>query len=912
MTVQQTQSQVIRDGDGVNRVFDFAFQMAPSSMVEVTEVLPSGEFHVVPTTDYTVVLSEVGGTVTFNDAPETGKKIAITRMTDVTQLVSVSEQTAYDPRVVESVWDKLTLLIQELDKELETVLKGAPGSDPEEIYNRFESIVDEAADQANLARAWAESSGEPGGPGTKSSKSWAGVAEDWADEVEDIILTANPVDFATKAVVETTNIPIRLEHLRTAGYDEPDDLGGGLYTRSDGTSRPGDIISADGARWRLVPGKDGLNVKAFGAKGDSTADDTAAIKAAVSTNNRIIFFPPGRYRITETIAMDGHGQWLVGAGPNSSIIYVEGNGGISVDRTRQGLEKIAIHCGTHGGNPQFGLRLTETYFTARDVIINWEGVGKFENAVIIPQSASPWVSHWENCMFATTVDHAFFVQGNAFNHARFVGCTFRGAGSNGLYMSGVGHGVSFHGCRAENNANHGFSFAGRRGLQASFHGVYLEHNGGAGIFAGSTSPGWSTVDDYMEPLAISGLTSWENGLAAVDVYKCRSVHITGATIGATAAGYYSNGAIQAGWTPPPFPWTDPQVIVEGLSRRGDATDYNLISSSPRIMVVSGEGASNDQTDAQGWAPSSLISRTARSLSGAYASRNITLGTRTGNPAVSAFASFDAELGSSNAGAVIASTELDLTGASSGSYCNAIIASEISSWSKSSNNFNSTILSSRRVESASSQAVCGGYAASGGALSANRKWEIESRTGDISISGALTSSHVFADFAEMLPNATGAEIPPGTILTLDTDGVRPAQDGEWIAGVVSHTAALLAGDTPFCWQGRYLYDEWGRPIMEEIPDPDHKGDGPTPMIRVQAENPDWNPELPQVPRSERPADYTPVGMVGQVRVRVAEGVQPGDRISADNGIGVLSTVETGLRVMRLIAPTVALCVVNIRV
>ena len=176
------------------------------------------------------------------------------------------------------------------------------------------------------------------------------------------------------------------------------------------------------------------------------------------------------------------------------------------------------------------------------------------------------------------------------------------------------------------------------------------------------------------------------------------------------------------------------------------------------------------------------------------------------------------------------------------------------------------------------------------------------------------------------------------------------------GVVSHTMAVRAGDTPFFWQGHYLYDEWGRPVHDLISDPDWEAEIPDPdwvpvmipvldgsgvevrqmpapgqtapmipnpstqeMVAVHVENPDWNPALPQTPRSERPADWTPVGMLGQVFARVAADVMPGDRLSAVDGIGVKSAARTGLRCMTITQPfdagegyAVARCLINIQV
>lgn len=227
--------------------------------------------------------------------------------------------------------------------------------------------------------------------------------------------------------------------------------------------------------------------------------------------------------------------------------------------------------------------------------------------------------------------------------------------------------------------------------------------------------------------------------------------------------------------------------------------------------------------------------------------------------------------------------------------------------------------SRRVVNTVTRSLAMGDAASGDALSANRTIHLLSASGDIQIAGSLTSNHNFSDFAEMFANATGTEIPPGTIVTETGSAVRPANAGDEIAGVVTATAVVKAGDTPFTWQGRYLSDEWGQPLYETVPDPDHGGDGPAPLIRVRQQNPAWNPDLPQTPRSERPDQWTCVGLLGQVFTRVTADVVPGDRLAAVDGVGVKSTARTGLRCMTITQPfdtakgyAIARCLVNIRV
>ncbi|WP_439649536.1 glycosyl hydrolase family 28-related protein [Hephaestia mangrovi] len=67
------------------------------------------------------------------------------------------------------------------------------------------------------------------------------------------------------------------------------------------------------------PQADWINVRTLGVKGDSTTDDTAAIQHAVDTH-RVLYFPTGFYRITDTIHLKPD-TVLIGLHPNLTQLY---------------------------------------------------------------------------------------------------------------------------------------------------------------------------------------------------------------------------------------------------------------------------------------------------------------------------------------------------------------------------------------------------------------------------------------------------------------------------------------------------------------------------------------------------------------------------------------------------------------
>ena len=205
-----------------------------------------------------------------------------------------------------------------------------------------------------------------------------------------------------------------------------------------------------------------------------------------------------------------------------------------------------------------------------------------------------------------------------------------------------------------------------------------------------------------------------------------------------------------------------------------------------------------------------------------------------------------------------------------------------------------ILASGRVKPTFNYQTIGGYSASGEASSANIKWLLAGHNGNIQHAGTISSGHNFTDFAELLPNLTGEKQGYGLLQTIDGHGVRPAQEGERVIGVTSATAGIILGNTPFSWQGRWLKDEWGAYIYETIID-EETGE----EMQVPRENPDWNPEEEQVSRMDRPDEWTVVGLMGQVYVRLREDVEVMDYVKAwQNGVGQTSEKSTNIQVMKI--------------
>lgn len=374
-------------------------------------------------------------------------------------------------------------------------------------------------------------------------------------------------------------------------------------------------------------------------------------------------------------------------------------------------------------------------------------------------------------------------------------------------------------------------------------------NGGTGYTSGSTD---CTVDNGTGDYSgnYSSTTTQTYGTSAVNVGSNQCV------ASGTGSGNYSSDDGTASGT------QAANVATNDCTASGTINAANVASNDSTAS-----GANSSANLASGFATSSgaqsanLASR--RCTASGDISAVIASGVQTGGSA-----------SSDSVASGVRSALIAGTGNAASADMSVVIGCNIATASAS----NAIVLASRRVLNSTARSVAGGNSASGSAATANRTWHIKSDAGTIEASGTITGSTVFTDFAEMFPNAERGVIPLGTIVTLEGRHVRPARAGDRIAGVVSATAGIVLGDSPFAWAGRYLTGEFGELLYEDAADEDT---GET--VRRRVENPDYNPSLEHVRRSERPEEWSCIGLIGQVHVRVGGDVEQGSWIGADGDV-----------------------------
>lgn len=183
------------------------------------------------------------------------------------------------------------------------------------------------------------------------------------------------------------------------------------------------------------------------------------------------------------------------------------------------------------------------------------------------------------------------------------------------------------------------------------------------------------------------------------------------------------------------------------------------------------------------------------------------------------------------------------------------------------------------------------------------------------------------------------------------GTYKYDDDTKTTGYFSSTSSIVCGDSPFTWSKRYLTDEFGSIIYELVPDADWKPtkiitekvkktivevvektdddgfpiydeetgkpimeevereieetiekevpNGKQPMLRLPKENPDFDITKENKPRSERPEEWSCVGLIGQLHVRVDESVKSGSFVKPkDKGIGTIDNDKNSLLCMQI--------------
>src|SRR5699024_1563025 len=214
-----------------------------------------------------------------------------------------------------------------------------------------------------------------------------------------------------------------------------------------------------------------------------------------------------------------------------------------------------------------------------------------------------------------------------------------------------------------------------------------------------------------------------------------------------------------------------------------------------------------------------------------------------------------------------------------------------------------IVNSHRVKSPGSHLLVGGWGGSGKASTENVKFTINSYNGNANFAGKVQSGQNFGDYAEYFESQSGQEIKNGYIVTLDGRYIRKANSNDVPIGVISGTAGVILGDQMFHHKDKYLKDDFGVRLTEEIETEIVKDNGEVikETREVPVMNPDWEEkDEAYQSRAERP-EWNVVGLMGQVFTRIDSTVSVNDYIKPKKGVGTKDNNNGFYRVLEITTP-----------
>ena len=175
-------------------------------------------------------------------------------------------------------------------------------------------------------------------------------------------------------------------------------------------------------------------------------------------------------------------------------------------------------------------------------------------------------------------------------------------------------------------------------------------------------------------------------------------------------------------------------------------------------------------------------------------------------------------------------------------------------------------------------------------------------------GLNTTGADYAEFFEWEDENPDNEDRRGYFVTLVGKKIKIAKEGDYIIGIVSGFPAIIGnGDEE--WKGRYIFDDFGCPVIEEFEyeaeeyETITNDEGEEKVIAKKVkkmgtkwkEVPDYDPERPYVQRAER-KEWSAVGMLGVLSVRDDGSCKVNGFCKLADG-GIATTSDTGYRVVK---------------
>lgn len=185
MTVSSTVNKSTYTADGTTTVYAYVWLLpADSDMLVFYDGLPQLSGWTV-----TGAGNPSGGDVTFTTAPPNGVELVLIRSVEQNQQMDLRPYDPFPAETVEGAFDKLTLICQDMQEQLDRSLKSGPGQEnPDDIIEEMVELRDECAASASAA-AISETNAANSASAASGSASAAATS---AQEAADSAAAANP------------------------------------------------------------------------------------------------------------------------------------------------------------------------------------------------------------------------------------------------------------------------------------------------------------------------------------------------------------------------------------------------------------------------------------------------------------------------------------------------------------------------------------------------------------------------------------------------------------------------------------------------------------------------------------------------------------------------------------------------
>lgn len=298
MTLSTTTNIVRYTGNGATTVFPYTFRILAATDLEVVRRVGTVETVLTYVTDYSVsgVGNATGGSVTLTTALASGATLAIRRKPLEVQTTAIQNQSTFNAKTHERVFDRQTMIAQTHREELDRSIKvpvtvtGFSAQLPPIVAGKLMKIKDDGTGLELTDPI----------PGATGAQGPAGNIPQYATRA------------ARNAAIPSPTVGMYAAIANTGAVEE--------YTAT------GWVVAID--RTRVV------NVRSEGATGDGVTDDTTAIRAAITkalltpTLPWALYFPSGVYIISGELAIKGiRGLKVFGDGAYSTQLWWTGTGG---------------------------------------------------------------------------------------------------------------------------------------------------------------------------------------------------------------------------------------------------------------------------------------------------------------------------------------------------------------------------------------------------------------------------------------------------------------------------------------------------------------------------------------------------------------------------------------------------------